>query len=43
MWDFWWTKWRRGGFSPITSVSLANLYSTFFSTITITYHLGLIQ
>jgi hypothetical protein len=32
-----------GGFSPSTSVSPANLYSTNFSTITITYHLGLVQ
>jgi hypothetical protein len=30
-------------FSPSTSVSLANLHSTKFSTITITYHLGLVQ
>jgi hypothetical protein len=30
-------------FSPSTSVSPANLYSTSFSTITITYHLGLVQ
>jgi hypothetical protein len=32
-----------GQFSPSTSGSLANLYSTNFSTITITYHLGLVQ
>jgi hypothetical protein len=31
------------GFSPSTSVSPANLYSTNFSTITITYHPGLVQ
>jgi hypothetical protein len=30
-------------FSPSTSVSPANLHSTNFSTITITYHLGLVQ
>jgi hypothetical protein len=40
MWDLWWTNWRWGRFSPSTSVSLANLYSTNFSTITITYHPG---
>jgi hypothetical protein len=39
----WWTKWRCGRFSPSTSVSPANLYSTDFSTITITYHLWLVQ
>jgi hypothetical protein len=43
MWDLWWTKWRWGKFSSSTSVSLANLHSTNFSTITITYHLGLVQ
>jgi hypothetical protein len=43
MWDLWWTKWRWGRFSPSTSVSPANLHSTNFSTITITYHLGLLQ
>jgi hypothetical protein len=43
MWDLWWTKWRWGRFSPSTSVSPANLYSTNFSTITITYHPGLVQ
>jgi hypothetical protein len=32
-----------GRFSPSTSVSLANLYSTNFSTITITYHPWLVQ
>jgi hypothetical protein len=36
MWDLWWTKWRWGGFSPRTSVSLANLHSTKFSIIIIT-------
>jgi hypothetical protein len=30
-------------FSPNTSVSLANLHSTNFSTITIAYHPGLVQ
>jgi hypothetical protein len=43
MWDLWWTKWRWGRFSPSTWVSLANLHPTDFSTITITYHLGLVQ
>jgi hypothetical protein len=43
MWDFWWTKWRWGRLSSSISVSLANLYSTNFSTITITYHPGLVQ
>jgi hypothetical protein len=42
-WDLWWTKWRWGRFSPSTSISLANLYSTNFSTMTITYHPGLVQ
>jgi hypothetical protein len=41
--DFWWTKWPWGRFSLSTSVSPANLYSTNFSTITITYHPGLVQ
>jgi hypothetical protein len=43
MWDLWWTKWRWGRFSPSTSVSPANLHSTNFSTITLTYHPGLVQ
>jgi hypothetical protein len=43
MWDLWWTKWRWGRFSPSTSVSTDNLYSTNFSTITITYHPGLVS
>jgi hypothetical protein len=43
MWDLWWTKWRWGTFSPCTSVFPANLHSTNFSTITITYHPGLVQ
>jgi hypothetical protein len=45
MWDLWWTKGRWGRFAPSTSVSPANFYSTIFSTvtITITYHLGLVQ
>jgi hypothetical protein len=42
MWNLWWTKWRWGSFSPITLVSPANLHSTNFSTITITYHPGLV-
>jgi hypothetical protein len=42
-WDLWWTKWLWGRFSPSTSVSPANLYSTYFSTITITYHPGLVK
>jgi hypothetical protein len=32
-----------GQASPNTSVAPANLYSTNFSTITITYHPGLVQ
>jgi hypothetical protein len=44
MWDLWWTKWRWGQlFSQSTSVSPANLHSTNFSTITITYHPELVQ
>jgi hypothetical protein len=43
MWDFWGTNWCWGRFSPSNSVSPANLYSTNFSTITITYHLKLVQ
>jgi hypothetical protein len=43
MWDLLWTMWRWGRFSPNTSASPANLHSTNFSTITITYHLGLVQ
>jgi hypothetical protein len=43
MWDLWWTKWRWGRFSPNTSVSSANLHSTNFSAVTITYHPGLVQ
>jgi hypothetical protein len=38
MWDLWWTKWRWG-----QVFSLHNLHSTNFSTITITYHPGLVQ
>jgi hypothetical protein len=37
MWDLWWTKWSWGRFSPSTAVSPN------FSTITIIYHLGLVQ
>jgi hypothetical protein len=36
MWGLWWTKWHWGRFSPSTSVSLANHYSTNFSIIIIT-------
>jgi hypothetical protein len=43
MCDLWWTKWRWGRISPSASVSPANLHSTNFSTITITYHPGLVQ
>jgi hypothetical protein len=32
-WDLWWTKWRRGRFSPSTSVSPA-IHSTKFSILT---------
>jgi hypothetical protein len=42
-WDLWWTKWCWGSFSPSTSVSPANLHSTNCFTITLTYHLGLVQ
>jgi hypothetical protein len=42
-WDLWWTKWLWGRFSLSTSVSPANLHSTNCSTITLTYHLGLVQ
>jgi hypothetical protein len=41
MWDLWWTKWRWGRFSPSTSVSPANLHSTYFSSVILIYHLGL--
>jgi hypothetical protein len=41
--DLLWTKWHWGRFSPSTSVSAANLHSTDCSTITIIYHLGLVQ
>jgi hypothetical protein len=43
MWDLWWTKGRWGRFSPSISVFPANLHSTTVSTITITYHPGLVQ
>jgi hypothetical protein len=36
-------KWRWGRFSPSISVSPASLHSTNCSTITLTYHLGLVQ
>jgi hypothetical protein len=33
-WDLWWTKWRRGRFSPSTSVSpVKTIHSTNFSII----------
>jgi hypothetical protein len=32
MWDWWWTKWHWGRFSPSTSVSLANSFSAVFHT-----------
>jgi hypothetical protein len=36
-WDLWWTKWRRGRFSPSTSVSPAKtIHSTNFSIFSIT-------
>jgi hypothetical protein len=41
--SLWWTNWLWGRFSPSTSVSPANLHSTDCSTITIIYHLGLVQ
>jgi hypothetical protein len=43
VWDLWWTKWLWNRFSPSTSVSPANLHSTNFSIIIITYHPGLVQ
>jgi hypothetical protein len=43
MWDLWWTKWRRGRFSPRTSVSPANLYSTNCPIIILIYHLRFVQ
>jgi hypothetical protein len=43
MWDLWWIKWRWDRFSPSTSVFPANLHSTNFSTITLTYHPELVQ
>jgi hypothetical protein len=36
MWNLWWTKRHRGKFSPSTSLSPANHYSTNFSIIIIT-------
>jgi hypothetical protein len=36
VWNFWWTRWHWGRFSPRTSVSLANHYSTKFSIFIIT-------
>jgi hypothetical protein len=42
-WDLWWRKWRWGRFSPSNSVSLANLHSSYFCTITIPYHPGLVM
>jgi hypothetical protein len=44
MWELWWRKVALGQvFSPSTSVSPANLNFTNFSTITITYHPGLVK
>jgi hypothetical protein len=44
MWDFVMDKsGTEAGFLPSTSVSPANLHSTNFSTITITYHPRLVQ
>jgi hypothetical protein len=43
MWDLLWTKWRWGRFYPSISVSPADLLSTNFFTVTITYHPGLVQ
>jgi hypothetical protein len=43
MWNLWWTKWRCGRFSPSTSDSLTNLHFNNCSTITIIYHMGLVQ
>jgi hypothetical protein len=43
MWDLWWTQWRWARFSLSISVSPASLHSTNCSTVTIIYHLGLVQ
>jgi hypothetical protein len=43
MWDFLWTKWHWGMFSLSIPVSPVNLHSTNYSTITLIYHLGLVQ
>jgi hypothetical protein len=43
IWNLWWTKWHWGRFSPSTSVSPVNLHSNNISTITTTYHPGLVQ
>jgi hypothetical protein len=41
VWHLWWIKWHWGRFSPSTSVSPANSYSTDYSTLII-YHPGLV-
>jgi hypothetical protein len=43
MWDLCWTKWHWGRFSPSTSVSPANTYSTECCTFIIIQHSGLVQ
>jgi hypothetical protein len=44
MWDLWWTKWRwRTGFLRVLRFPPADLHFTNFSTITLTYHPGLVQ
>jgi hypothetical protein len=43
MWDLWWTKWHWSRCSLSTLFSPANLQSTNVSTITTTYHPGLVQ
>jgi hypothetical protein len=43
MWDLWWTKWRWVQVFSEYFDFPANHHSTNFSTITIVYHLGLVQ
>jgi hypothetical protein len=43
MWDLWRTKWHWCRFYPSTSVSPASFHSTNCSTLTIIYHLGLVE
>jgi hypothetical protein len=44
MWDLWWTKWALGKvFSEYFGFPCQSFHSTNLSTITITYHPGLVQ